>query len=307
MSTAKHVKNPMIHRIVDGASGDASAETLPTRSFDAYSQLSKPGRLVRDIIDEYGRASDLAWQLFIRDLRAKYRQTAFGYVWAILPSLAIAAIWIFLRSSKIINIESPGVPYGAFVVIGILLWQSFLDALFQPMNSLQVSKDMLAKVNFPREAIIMGSLGQVAFNSLLRLIVIAGVMVVFQLPWHSTILLAPLGMLAVMLLGTAIGLVLLPLGGLYNDVENGLRVIAQFGFFLTPIVYPPSTSWPGSILNYVNPLTPLLLTTRDWLLRGTSDHLAPFAIVLSVTVALLLFGLLFYRLTMPIIIERMSA
>ena len=57
----------------------------------------------------------------------------------------------------------------------------------------------------------------------------------------------------------------------------------------------------------LNPLTPLILTTRDWLTGFTSEHLGYFIFVNIVAVLLLIIVLVIYRLAMPILIERMGS
>lgn len=54
-------------------------------------------------------------------------------------------------------------------MMGKLLWQVFVDAIQSPPNSLNAAKSMLAKINFPREAILLGGLYMVVFNFLIRL------------------------------------------------------------------------------------------------------------------------------------------
>ena len=56
-----------------------------------------------------------------------------------------------------------------------------------------------------------------------------------------------------------------------------------------------------------NPVTPLVLTARDWITGQPSTTLGYFLAVNLAVVALLLVVWAIYRLAMPILIERMSA
>jgi lipopolysaccharide transport system permease protein len=110
-----------------------------------------------------------------------------------------------------------------------------------------------------------------------------------------------------MLAGTALGLMLTPVGILYTDVGKGLPLLMQCLMYLTPVVFPmPSSGWAASLFQH-NPLTPLILTARDLLTGFAPDHWAAFV---SVNIGMLiLLGLMWvvYRAAMPILIERMSA
>ena len=68
----------------------------------------------------------------------------------------------------------------------------------------------------------------------------------------------------------------------------------------------PSSGWAATIFK-LNPLTPLVLTTRDWLTGISPEYLSYFIIVNVLIVGLLLAVWMIYRVAMPILIERMSA
>jgi len=117
----------------------------------------------------------------------------------------------------------------------------------------------------------------------------------------------PLGILSLILVGTAIGLMITPVCMLYNDVGSALPILMQFLMYVTPVVFPmPKEGWP-SLLFSLNPLTPVILTTRDWLTGFSPEYLVFFVGVNIAAVVLLMLVWVVYRLAMPILIERMSA
>ena len=94
---------------------------------------------------------------------------------------------------------------------------------------------------------------------------------------------------------------------LYNDVGSALPILMQFLMYVTPVVFPmPKEGWP-SLLFSLNPLTPVILTTRDWLTGFSPEYLVFFVGVNIAAVVLLMLVWVVYRLAMPILIERMSA
>ena len=250
---------------------------------------------------------ELAWRLLVRNISAQYRQSMLGYAWAFVPPLFTALIWIFLNSQRILGIGDTGMPYPVFVIIGIVLWQTFTEALNSPMQMVNESRSMLTKINFPREALILTGIGQVLFNFAIRALLLVLVIVWFHIPIHASVLLAPLGVIALIALGTMIGLLLTPLGMLYHDVGRALGYVTQALFFLTPIIYPvPHATWAATLIK-LNPVTPLLQTTRDWLTTGQASQLYGFTWVCGITLVLLLAGWVMYRIAMPHLISRMSA
>jgi lipopolysaccharide transport system permease protein len=63
-----------------------------------------------------------------------------------------------------------------------------------------------------------------------------------------------------------------PLGALYQDVGRGLTVLVSVWFFLTPVVYPVPTEGTLSWLVRLNPVTPLLVTTRELATTGVVSN-----------------------------------
>jgi lipopolysaccharide transport system permease protein len=169
------------------------------------------------------------------------------------------------------------------------------------------SKSFLVKINFPREALVLAGVGEVLFNFTIRLVLFFAVFLWYRLSLPLSMLLAPMGILALIALGLMFGLLLVPLGMLYQDLEKALPLITTVWLLLTPVVYPPLTNWPASLLSSLNPVSPLLVTTREMLTRGSFSLMTGFMVVSSTTCILLFLVWILYRLALPHLIERMGA
>ena len=64
--------------------------------YSAQSEIRSPLRLLGGIFARFWDGRELAWRLFLRNIRGLYRQTLLGLFWAFLPPIANTAIWIFL-------------------------------------------------------------------------------------------------------------------------------------------------------------------------------------------------------------------
>jgi len=109
------------------------------------------------------------------------------------------------------------------------------------------------------------------------------------------------------LFGTAIGLFLAPISTLYGDVARALPLVMSPCLLLTPVIYPPPESGVFGALVRLNPVTSLLVTVRDLATTGVVSYPVEFWGASGLMVVLLGLGWMFYRLTMPFIIERMSS
>jgi len=282
---------------------------LPEVTYTSESQLRHPRQLLHRMAIDLLASRELAWRLFVRNIKSRYRQSLLGYFWTLLPPIVTTLVFVFLNSQKILNVREldTGVPYPAYVMLGTLLWQSFVDALSSPIRLVTASRSMLVKISFPREALILAGLGEVLFNLGIRLVLVLAVFVWFHIPVPATALLAPFGVLSLITLGLVIGVLLTPLGVLYKDIQQTLAIVTSLWFFVTPVVYSPPTRWPASVLARVNPVSPLLVTTRELLTTGWVSQPSDFLLVTAATVVMLFVGWVLYRLALPHLIERMSA
>lgn len=279
--------------------------TSNVRVYTPDSSLASPARMLAEMLRDLFSGREMAWRLAVRDIQAQYRQTLLGVLWAFITPLATTITWVFLSSSGIVSVGATSLPYPVYVFTGTLLWSIFTEAMNLPMHQTTASRGMLAKLNFAREAILVAGLIKLAFNSAIKIgLMLAALLVVGVKPGWS-LLLFPLGIASLMLVGTAVGLLMTPLGMLYSDVGRLVPLALGFLMYLTPAIFPmPKEGWVATLFQ-LNPLTPLIATSRDWLTGYPPDMLVYFAAVNVVAVGVLLVGWAAWRLAMPIIIERM--
>jgi lipopolysaccharide transport system permease protein len=243
----------------------------------------------------------------LRNINAQYRQTLFGYLWAFIGPIATAATFILLNRARVFSTGELSVPYPLYVVTGVLFWQSFVDALTGPLRLVESSKAMLAKINFPREALLIAAAGEAAFNLLVRLVLVAAVMAAYrQVPTHS-IVFFPVAMASLLLLGLVVGVCLTPLGVLFQDVGRGITMITTFWMLLTPIAYSAEPGDTMAEFNRYNPVAPLLVTARDCVLGLQIQPLGEFWLVTGIVVLLAFVGWAIFRVSLPHVIARIEA
>lgn len=271
------------------------------------SSLAHPHTMVREMFRDLFRGRELAWRLALRDIRSQYRQAFLGILWAFITPLATTITWVFLSGTGIVSVGETDLPYPVYVFTGTLLWSILIDAINAPLQNTNATRGMLAKLNFPREAILVSGIYQVMFNAGIKIMLLIGALLLIGIGLGWSLLLFPLSIMSLLLVGTTIGLLITPIGMLYTDVSKAIPLLMNFAMYLTPVVFPmPKEGWVA-ILYQVNPLTPLILTARDWLTGFSPDLLGYFLAVNVVAFGLLLVAWIAYRLAMPIVIERMSA
>lgn len=280
---------------------------FPVTIYTPGSALRRPARMLRDMLHDLAASREIALRLAIRDIRAQYRQAVLGVLWALALPLANAATWVFLSRSGIVSVGETGLPYGMYVLAGTMCWAIFTESISAPLQQTDAARGMLAKLNFPREALILSGIYQTVFNAVMKVAVLLGALVVFHVQLGWGLLLFPLGLLSLVLVGTVVGLLVTPVGMLYTDVGRAVRLLMQVLMYCTPIVFPlPQSGLPATLLA-INPMTPLIVTTRAWLTGLGASNMGYFVAINAIAVVLLLVVWAVYRLAMPILIERMSS
>ena len=197
-----------------GGTPDSIALVGGTTVYSSVSELRHPLRLLGSIFSEFWNGRELAWRIFIRNLNALYRQTLLGLFWAILPPLANTAIWIFLRSQKVFELEATEIDPTVFILTGMILWQAFIDAFQVPAEALNKNRGMLSRLNFPREALLMVGLGEVIFNLGIRILLLIPAFIFFKVSISASMLLAIPVIVLMTCLAMAMGLFVMPVGSL---------------------------------------------------------------------------------------------
>jgi len=284
-----------------------SNQPLPEVIYTPESRLRHPIQLFREMGRDLLTSRELAWRLLVRDISAQYRQSFLGIFWAFVPPIATALGLTLASNANILNVGTTDLPYPAYVMFSMTLWQTFAEALNGPMQAVNSAKPMLARINFPREAIILSQLGQVCFNFGIKLILIVGLFLWFKMPITWTVMLTPVALIHLIALGTAIGLLLAPIAALYDDIAKGLSLIMGLWFFLTPVIYTAPQRGVFAAFVQLNPVTPLLVTIRELATTGMVSNPMGFWLVSAIALIGLLLGWLFYRIAMPFVIERISA
>lgn len=271
------------------------------------SPIRRPLHLGGEMLSDLAESRTLAWRLLVRDVSAQYRQTMLGYLWALLPPIITTVVWVALNKSQIVNIHTGAIPYPVFALTGTIFWQLFFESLNAPLRQLGVNKSMLNRVNFPTEALLLSGMGQVLFAFMFKALVLGVALIAFQvtLSWTAVFVVVPI--FAFLAMGTAIGMFLAPTGLLYKDIDQALFVLVGPLMYLAPVVYPQPTSGYLAVVMRLNALTPVFNVMRWLLFGGATPSLVAFALVLAVTFIVAGAGWVFYRLALPVLIERLEA
>src|SRR4249920_980933 len=123
------------------------------------------------------RYRGLIQSLVARELKARYRGSALGFVWSFVNPLLLLLIYTYVFTAVMPN-ETEGVqPYALFMFCGILPWTWFSSSLSESANSLIAGGNLIKKVLFPAEVLPIVSVLTNMVHFFLGLLILAGFMV----------------------------------------------------------------------------------------------------------------------------------
>ena len=220
----------------------AQAPALPT-----FSWLTGYGELLRTILR--------------RELRARYKGSALGFLWSFVYPLAMMGVYTLVFSVLWRAVEVRHYPL--FVLTGLAIWAFFQSAIQLSTPAIVGNADLIRNVWFPRELIPLATVLSQAVTALIMFAVLIPIDLVIIPETARTFLLVVPFFAAFLCLTVGLSWLLATANVFFRDVEHLLGVLFLPWFFLTPILYsldklPRAAGhvWVIRTLRYLNPVTP---------------------------------------------------
>jgi lipopolysaccharide transport system permease protein len=193
----------------------------------------------QDLIDTWNYR-ELLWILALRDVRVRYTQASLGVAWALVQPLTQMIIFTLLFNRFAGIRGDAGVPYPVFCFAGLTVWGLFSNGLSYASESLISSANLVTKVYFPRVLIPLASILTAVVDCAVASVLLLGLMLVMHVPFHASILLAPLIAAVGAICAAALGLWTSALNLQFRDVRHALPFFIQIMVYVTPVFYSAS-------------------------------------------------------------------
>lgn len=224
-----------------------------------------------------GRAAyELLANLIGRELKARYKGSALGFLWALLTPLFMAAIYVFFLRL----LAGRGVPVEE-VIIGVFAWTFTAQSVQGGLTAITGHANLVKKVAFRRALLPTATTAANAVNYLLSLVVqflVVGWLLARQGSFFSAWTVAlPAVFVVHAVLNLALALLLSAANVYFRDTQHLVGVGLSAWFFVSPVMYNLallerwSAARPWLVRLYaLNPLAPILTAYRAALLPGAA-------------------------------------
>jgi len=239
-------------------------------------------------IEELYDYRNLIWVLAWADFKQRYKNSVLGYFWSLLePLLMLGVLYIVFSNLMKVQVEH----YQLFLLQGIIMWSFFTRSTSASLLAIAGKPQMVKKVYFPRDILVISSCITALLMSIFESIVFLAFLFFFRIQLSLNILYLPVVIFLFFIIALGTSLVLATLNVYYRDIQYIWALILQIGFFATPVIYPLSVfpQYLQKILSY-NPLAQVIFLARDVTLYSKDPNLASFVFVIFSAIVILGIG-----------------
>lgn len=236
------------------------------------------------------------------DFKIRYQESVLGYLWSFIkPLLIFGTLYIIFSVFLKFNIQY----YPVYLFLGIILWNFFVEATSFSMKNLIGRGDIIKKIYFPRDIIVVSSVFNAFFTLLLNFFVFAIFFVVAKIPVSKTIVLLPLFTGELFFISLGAGLFLAALNVKFRDLTHIWDILLQMGFWATPIIYSINmVPQKYHFALYLNPMTRIIQYSRNVVIEGKFPQLDGIIASLAATLAVFYLGYFVFKKLEPYFAEE---
>jgi lipopolysaccharide transport system permease protein len=195
------------------------------------------------------------YSLVQNDLQTRYRHSFLGIGWSLARPLGLTAIFC-LVFGRLLDI--PLAEYAPFVLVGLTLWQFVAENINLGCKTFTTSAAYIRQQRVPLAIFPLRTCLGAAFHMGVALTL--GLAVTWYFKGFGNLAVLPVvvpSMLLFFLMVWSLAIVCGLVQTHFRDTCYTLELLLQFVFYLTPIIYRPSTLAVGSRLSWVVDLNPL--------------------------------------------------
>ncbi len=235
-----------------------------------------------------------------REIRARYKQSALGVAWAVIQPLVLTIVFT-LVFSRLMRVDTGGVPYPVFAYSALVPWTFFATSLSFAIPSLVNNLNLVGKIYFPREILPLASIGAAMLDFAMAGLVFLGMMLIYQIPLTLNVLWVIPLLLVQTILTVGVTLFGAALIVFFRDVRFVIPLLTQVWMYASPVIYPATMIPPQwQTLYFLNPMAGIIAGYRSALVLGEMPNMPALLLATIISAVLLLIGYVTFKRTEPL-------
>ncbi len=196
-----------------------------------------------------------------RDFQARYAGSLFGFLWSFAQPLWLLVLFTFVFSTvmKMSLLGERTDSFAVFLFCGLLPWTAMHEGISRGTVAITDNASLVKKMRFPAELLVLAVVLTALLHQGIAALVFVGVLAATgHLPGAGLpMLLVAIPLQVALTLGVAMLLACVHV--YFRDMAQGLGLMLNTWFYLTPIVYPMSfVPVEYQVWIELNPLTSLV-------------------------------------------------
>ena len=170
------------------------------------------------------------------DFKLRYQGSIIGHLWSILKPFMMFTIMylVFVRFLKF----DDGTPhYAVSLLLGMVTWNFFTEATNMGMLSIAARGDLLRKISFPKEIIVISSIIGAAINYGINIAVVMLFAIINGVQLDFGVLMLLPAFVELITFATGLAFILSSFFVKYRDMGPIWELVLQAGMYSTPIIY----------------------------------------------------------------------
>jgi len=233
----------------------------------------------------------------------KDQRSVMGFLWSFLNPLLMSIVLFFIFSQRMG--AHAGSDYFLYILTGTVIWNFFIMSTQGATKSLVYRANMVRNFGFPKEVIVFATVGTFIMQFLFEIVVVMVFIIAFTGTVTPYALFFPLVFVIELLIVLALSLFLSSICVFARDLDHIWNLLTRMGFFIVPIFYTlDDVSGPINTLVRYNPLSQIIIMSRQVLMEGAAPDPLVFSSVLIAGLGLLAAGYSFFKRIEHRIVER---
>jgi len=198
-------------------------------------------------LKELFKYRQLILTLVSRELKARYRGTALGFLWSFINPLLLLIVYSVVftvilpnRTGTVEGVKLDGIEYAIFLFSGLLPWIWFSTSLIESSGVLFVHGNLIKKIQFPIEVLPIMVVFTNLVHFLLGVPILLAMILIFgkgiSLTWWLFFL--PIALFVQFVFTMGLGFLVSALTVHFRDLKDILTNLLTLWFFATPVIYP---------------------------------------------------------------------
>ena len=187
-----------------------------------------------DHLKEIYEYRSMVLNLAKRELRGKYEKSVLGFLWSFLSPLCQIIIYNIIFT-RVFHNNIPN--FYIYLMTGILPWTFFAESFGQGSRAIIANSEMVKKIYFPREVLVISEVLAKLINMLLSFLVMAVFLIVSGTGFSIHLFLLPAVIVVESLLAVGGALIVSSATVFFRDLEYIVDVILMAWIWATPIMY----------------------------------------------------------------------